>query len=50
MIRFQVDLTPEQEARRSAMVERLHKLGGVESERMRCGATVCGMNMEVDQE
>jgi len=28
-VRFQVDLTPEQEARRAAMVERLHKLGGV---------------------
>ena len=28
-VRFQVDLTPEQEARRSALVERLHKLGGV---------------------
>lgn len=28
-VRFQVDLTPEQEARRAALVERLHKLGGV---------------------
>ena len=28
-VRFQVDLTPEQEARRSALVERLYKLGGV---------------------
>jgi len=32
-VRFQVDLTPEQEARRSAMVERLHKLGGVPADR-----------------
>ena len=32
-VRFQVDLTPEQEARRAAMVERLHKLGGVPSDR-----------------
>jgi len=32
-VRFQVDLTPEQEARRSAMVERLHKLGGVPQDR-----------------
>ncbi len=32
-VRFQVDLTPEQEARRSAMVERLHKLGGVPTDR-----------------
>ena len=28
-VRFQMDLTPEQEARRAALVERLHKLGGV---------------------
>jgi hypothetical protein len=28
-VRFQVDLTPEQEARRKALVERLHKLGGI---------------------
>ena len=28
-VRFAVDLTPEQEARRSALVERLFKLGGV---------------------
>ena len=32
-VRFQVDLTPEQEARRSAIVERLHKLGGVPNDR-----------------
>ena len=32
-VRFQMDLTPEQEARRSAMVERLHKLGGVPTDR-----------------
>jgi len=32
-VRFQVDLTPEQEARRAAMVERLHKLGGVPNDR-----------------
>jgi len=32
-VRFQVDLTPEQEARRAAMVERLHKLGGVPTDR-----------------
>ena len=32
-VRFQVDLTPEQEARRAALVERLHKLGGVSSDR-----------------
>ena len=32
-VRFQVDLTPEQEARRSALVERLHKLGGVPTDR-----------------
>ena len=32
-VRFQVDLTPEQEARRSALVERLHKMGGVPSDR-----------------
>jgi len=32
-VRFQVDLTPEQEARRSALVERLHKLGGVPNDR-----------------
>jgi hypothetical protein len=32
-VRFQVDLTPEQEARRAAMVERLHKLGGVPQDR-----------------
>jgi len=28
-VRFQVEFTPEQEARRSALVERLYKLGGV---------------------
>lgn len=28
-VRFQMDLTPEQEARRAALVERLHKLGNV---------------------
>ena len=32
-VRFQVDLTPEQEARRSALVERLYKLGGVPADR-----------------
>ena len=32
-VRFQVDLTPEQEARRSALVERLYKLGGVPTDR-----------------
>jgi hypothetical protein len=32
-VRFQVDLTPEQEARRAAMVERLYKLGGVPNDR-----------------
>ncbi len=32
-VRFQMDLTPEQEARRSALVERLHKLGGVPNDR-----------------
>jgi len=32
-VRFQVDLTPEQEARRSALVERLHKLGDVPHDR-----------------
>ena len=32
-VRFQVDLTPEQEARRSALVERLHKLGGAPIDR-----------------
>ena len=32
-VRFQVDLTPEQEARRAALVERLHKLGEVPSDR-----------------
>jgi len=32
-VRFQVDLTPEQEARRAALVERLHKLGGVPNDR-----------------
>jgi len=30
---FRINLTPEQEARRSALVERLHKLGGVPSDR-----------------
>ncbi len=30
---FRLNLTPEQEARRSAMVERLHKLGGVPTDR-----------------
>ena len=32
-VRFQLDLTPEQEARRAALVERLHKLGGVPNDR-----------------
>ena len=32
-VRFSVDLTPEQEARRSALVERLYKLGGVPADR-----------------
>jgi len=32
-VRFQVDLTPEQEARRAALVERLYKLGGVPADR-----------------
>jgi len=30
---FRLNLTPEQEARRSALVERLHKLGGVPNDR-----------------
>jgi len=32
-VRLQVDLTPEQEARRLALVERLHKLGGIPTNR-----------------
>ena len=32
-VRFQVVLSPEQEARRSALVERLHKLGDVPNDR-----------------
>ena len=32
-VRFQMDLTPEQEARRAALVERLHKLGGIPNDR-----------------
>jgi hypothetical protein len=32
-VRFQVELNPEQEARRAALVERLHKLGGVPADR-----------------
>jgi hypothetical protein len=32
-VRFQIDLTPEQEARRAALVERLHQLGGVPNDR-----------------
>ena len=32
-VRFQMDLTPEQEARRAALVERLHKLGRVPVDR-----------------
>jgi 5-methylcytosine-specific restriction endonuclease McrA len=32
-VRFQADFTPEQEARRAALVERLHKLGGVPNDR-----------------
>jgi 5-methylcytosine-specific restriction endonuclease McrA len=32
-VRFQLDLTPEQEARRAALVERLHKLGGATADR-----------------
>jgi len=32
-VRFQIDLTPEQEARRAALVERLHKLGGATTDR-----------------
>jgi hypothetical protein len=32
-VRFQMDLSPEQEARRGALVERLHKLGGVPNDR-----------------
>jgi len=32
-VRFQMDLTPEQETRRSALVERLFKLGGVPTDR-----------------
>jgi len=32
-VRFQMDLTPEQEARRAALVERLHKLGFAQTDR-----------------
>lgn len=32
-VRFHLDLTPEQEARRAALVERLHKLRGVPADR-----------------
>jgi hypothetical protein len=32
-VSFRLNLTPEQEARRSALVERLHKLGGVPNDR-----------------
>ena len=31
---FQMDLTPEQEARRAALVERLHKMGGAPNDRV----------------
>jgi len=33
-VRFQLDLTPEQEARRAALVERVHKLGGAPNDRV----------------
>ncbi|MEN8008578.1 MAG: HNH endonuclease, partial [Candidatus Krumholzibacteriota bacterium] len=32
-VRFQMDLTPEQEARRAALVEQLHKLGGIPNDK-----------------
>ncbi len=32
-VRYQVDLTPEQEARRAALVEKLHKLGNAPTDR-----------------
>lgn len=32
-VRFLIDLTPEQEARRAALVEKLHKLGGAPADR-----------------
>jgi len=32
-VRFRVDLSPEQEVRRAALVERLHKLGGAPADR-----------------
>jgi 5-methylcytosine-specific restriction endonuclease McrA len=32
-VKFQVEFTPEQEARRTALVEKLHKLGGVPNDR-----------------
>lgn len=32
-VRFQLDLTPEQEARRAALVERLHKLGATNNDK-----------------
>ena len=32
-VRFQLELTPEQEARRAALVERLYKLGGLPTDR-----------------
>jgi len=47
---FQVDLTPEQEARRGALVERLHKLGGVPADRAELMLEALAALVEVKEE
>jgi hypothetical protein len=49
-VRFQVDLTPEQEARRAALVERLHKLGGVPPDRAELMLEALAALVEVKEE
>lgn len=49
-VRFQVDLTPEQEARRAAMVERLHKLGVAPPDRAELILEALAALVEINEE
>jgi len=46
---FKMNLTPEQEARRSALVERLHKLGGVPNDRAELMLEALGALLETKE-
>lgn len=49
-VRFQMDLSPEQEARRAALVERLHKLGAAPTDRAELMLEALAALVEISEE